>query len=231
MVKLTKNLKVLLIIEIILGILTASFAALFVGIMATDSPSATLLHGIGIGFCVFLVTFLPLVLLPLLSIRELNEYDRNGTITINIVNSIFVFLYFFPFGVLNIYFVYKIDFMKKSDVPDSSTGTFASTYIKIFALIFIALFVFLPILTKYLEKESSVILDCDKEKIFTKNRSSTKLYFADKSFLSLHKNNYSHLGVLDDKTIIIHNPYILDKAKKCIERSGASYAIKFDKKF
>jgi len=85
-VKKTFNtLKSLLIIEIIIGLFGASFLAIFVGIMATDSPSSTYLHMAGGGLVGFMIVFVPSVLLPYLSIRELRNYTENKKIVLNII--------------------------------------------------------------------------------------------------------------------------------------------------
>ncbi len=108
MKKIIIALKTLLIIEIIAGLFVASFMALFLGVMATDSPSSTYLHMIGGGTMGFVIVFIPSVLLPYFSIRELKNYAANNKIIVNIINALLLIFCFFPLGIVCLILLYKL---------------------------------------------------------------------------------------------------------------------------
>jgi|GEM_PF-5423233 len=104
-----KYLKVSLKIEIVLGIIISIFMALLLGTMATDSPSSTYLNFAMVAVIGFLVVFLPTVLLPYFSIKELNKFNQKKSIVINSINSTVVFLFvFFPLALWQFYLLYKL---------------------------------------------------------------------------------------------------------------------------
>ncbi len=221
-----RSLKISFIFETILGVLVALFIAMFVGIMATDSPSSPSNDMIMGGMFAFLIVFAPFVLFSYLSIRELNKYEENNKLLFNIINSLLVFSIFLPLGIWQLYLIFKLNNTKQDVAVINENENSRKSYVKLICLIIILLIISLYIISPYLDKESKVIVDCGKEKIFTKVRSSKTLYFADKSSLRLHRTNYSTLGFLKRNIIVITNPYIIEDATACIERSSSQYLIK-----
>lgn len=104
-----KQLKVSLIIEIVFGSILSIFMALFLGTMATDSPSSTYID-LAIGAAIgFLIIFLPTVLLPYFGIKELKKFEHKKAIIINSINSIVVLLFVFPpLAFWQFYVLYKL---------------------------------------------------------------------------------------------------------------------------
>ena len=233
--KTIKALKTLLIVEIIIGLFGASFLALFVGVMATDSPSSTYLHMIGGGIFGFLIVFAPSVLLPYFSIRELKKYNENKKLFLNIFNSLLLLIGFLPLGVIHLILINKLNkelndsLNNKINVQENTaTSKINSGHIIFGFILLFSIPIILKVVSSQLDKQSELIIDCGKEKIFTKKRSSKKLYFADKTSLYLHRNNYTSLGFREGNTITITNPYIIEKATKCIERTNSQYSIEIE---
>ncbi len=107
--KYKKILKVIYVIEMLLGTALALFMGFFLGVMATDSPFSTMVHfvlGAAFGFFFF---FLPTVLLPYVSIKELENYESGKSLkwnyTLMVINLLFVFL---PAGLLQLFFLLRI---------------------------------------------------------------------------------------------------------------------------
>jgi len=83
--------------------------ALFLGVMATDSPSSTMLDMVLGAVFGFLVVLIPMVGLPLLSKRELQNYKTNKKLLFNIINSVLIFFtMFMPLALFNFYIFYKL---------------------------------------------------------------------------------------------------------------------------
>lgn len=81
----------------------------------------------------------------------------------------------------------------------------------------------------YGNKESMILINCNKNKIITKNSSSTKVYFANKSMASLNPNNYSTLGTLDGNKIILTNQYLdIETIKECLTYTDKYHLILSD---
>ncbi len=113
-----KLLKLLLIIEIIIGLSISIIMAIFLGVMATDSPSSTkldVLIGSVIGFSLVAI---PSVLFPTLSIRELNKFPTRKKLTFNIINSIITFFIFFPIAIIQFYI---FNSLKNKNITNHST--------------------------------------------------------------------------------------------------------------
>ncbi|MDO6514603.1 hypothetical protein [Neptuniibacter sp. 2_MG-2023] len=104
-----KYLKITLYIEMVLGTGMGAVMALFLGTMATDSPTSTtadFVMGALMGFSLFAI---PLVFLPILSLRELNRFAEKRVSLINYINSAILILFvFFPLGIWQIYNLVKL---------------------------------------------------------------------------------------------------------------------------
>lgn len=105
-----KHLKISLIAEMLLGSAFAAVMALFLGTMATDSPTSTgfdFVMGALMGFCLIAI---PSVLIPALSLRELKRFPEKKTSNINYINSVIVILFiFFPLGIWQVYNLIKLN--------------------------------------------------------------------------------------------------------------------------
>ncbi|MFY9142282.1 hypothetical protein [Sulfuricurvum sp.] len=109
MEKYIKYLKVSYQIEMVLGILLAGFMSFFLGVMATDAPSATYFHfALGALFG-FIIVAIPTMLMPFLAIKELNNYVAKRKLLFNIINAVVVLAFvFFPLALWQFYMLYKI---------------------------------------------------------------------------------------------------------------------------
>lgn len=111
-------LKIFYFIEIVLGLIITIYMTMFMAMMATDSPSSTIIHMISGGFIGFLVVFLPTVLLPGLAIKELGKYEVQRKLKLNILNTIIVFFtILMPLAFLNFFILYKIRIHNKTQEP------------------------------------------------------------------------------------------------------------------
>ena len=104
-----KYLKISYIIEMILGALMAAFMTLFLGVMATDSPSSSDLDFVIGALIGFVVVAVPTILIPLLAINELNNFKVKRRLIFNIINAIIVLIVVFaPLAFWQFYMLYKI---------------------------------------------------------------------------------------------------------------------------
>ncbi|GLS90139.1 hypothetical protein GCM10007916_12060 [Psychromonas marina] len=98
-----------LIVEIIFGALLAIILSVYMVSMASANPNAATIDiFLGALFPIVIVA-LPLVLLPYMAIRELNEYEEQNSLILNYVNSgIAVGFVFFPLAVWQIFTLVKV---------------------------------------------------------------------------------------------------------------------------
>lgn len=111
-----KRLKTVLIIQIIVGLAAAVFIALFMGTFALDSPAATKMNFFLAAGSGFFILFIPNVLLPAFSIKELKDYEKSRIrLRVNTVNALFCSFLVFPFTVaLTFFYLYLIKKITKS---------------------------------------------------------------------------------------------------------------------
>ena len=115
MTKLQSGLKITLIIEMIIGFLGACFLALFMATMATDSSASSSFHMFLGGIVGFLIGFVPAVVLPYFALKELKAYQQKENLTLNIINSVLVFiLILLPLGLIQFFLIYKVGKEKNS---------------------------------------------------------------------------------------------------------------------
>lgn len=104
-----KYLKWSLVVEIVLGIALSLFMALFIGVMATDSPASGKSHFLAGTLVGFIAVALPTVVFPYFCIRELNSYPVKKSIKANLFHSILVGMaVFFPVALWQIYVLLKL---------------------------------------------------------------------------------------------------------------------------
>ncbi len=104
-----KGLKIILIIEIIYIFIASCLLGSVVAIMITDSPTTTSKDMIIWGGTTFVSLFVPFVLLPILSIKELVNYNEKKRLWLNITNSIVTTIFiFFPLIIVHLFLIYKI---------------------------------------------------------------------------------------------------------------------------
>lgn len=98
-----------LIAEIIFGMVAAIVLAVYMVSLVSDNPnSATIDLFLGALFPIVIIG-LPLVLLPYIAIRELNEYSEQKSLLINYVNSgLAVGFTFFPLAIWQIFTLVKL---------------------------------------------------------------------------------------------------------------------------
>jgi len=98
-----------LIAEIIFGAIAAIAISVYMVSMVNDNPNAaTIDMFLGALFPIVIIA-LPLMLLPFMAIRELNEYGEQKSLLINYVNSgIAVGFVFFPLAIWQIFTLVKL---------------------------------------------------------------------------------------------------------------------------
>lgn len=98
-----------LIIEMIFGAILAIVLSVYMVSMASANPDAAAINiFLGALFPIVIVA-LPLVLLPYMAMRELNEYTEQNSLILNYVNSgIAVGFVFFPLAIWQIFTLVKI---------------------------------------------------------------------------------------------------------------------------
>ena len=95
--------------EMVIGTLTALFMALFIGVMATDSPKSKEAHfsmGSAFGFSIVAV---PLVLLPWLAALELKKFPQTKRIVFTYIKVLVTVFTFFPLGIWQVYMLIKLE--------------------------------------------------------------------------------------------------------------------------
>lgn len=104
-----KGLKIIIIIEIVYIFIAACLLGGIVAIMITDSPTTTSKDMMIWGGTTFISVLLPLQLLPVFSIIELEKYNENKRLIFNIINSIVTTIFiFFPLMIVHFFLIYKI---------------------------------------------------------------------------------------------------------------------------
>ncbi len=104
MEKQIKWLKISLKVEMVIGVLAGGALALVLGTMATDSPTSGTLEFIMGALFGFALVAIPMLVIPALSIRELNRFPVNEKFIFNYLNTVIVFVFvFFPLAIWQIY--------------------------------------------------------------------------------------------------------------------------------
>lgn len=110
-----KGLKIILIIEVVYIFIAACLLGAVVAIMITDSPTTTSKDMMIWGGTTFISVFVPFQLLLILSIIELQKYNENNRLVVNIINSIVTTIFiFFPLMLVHFFLIYKIKNDKKA---------------------------------------------------------------------------------------------------------------------
>lgn len=100
-------LKVILIAQMVLAIPVAIFISFFLGIMATDSPSAGVESFMLGGVVGFLIIAIPGLGVPFLALRELKNHPNKKWLIFNWIDS-FIFLFLFPVAILSVLAIIQI---------------------------------------------------------------------------------------------------------------------------
>ncbi len=104
MEKQIKWLKISLKLEMVIGVVAGGFLGLVLGTMATDSPTSDTLDFLMGAVFGFSIVALPMIIIPLLSIRELNRFPEKQSFICNYINTVIVLVFvFFPLAIWQIY--------------------------------------------------------------------------------------------------------------------------------
>ncbi|WP_343801409.1 hypothetical protein [Marinobacterium maritimum] len=99
-----KWLKISLKVEMLIGVVAGGILALVLGTMATDSPTSGTLEFIMGALFGFALVATPMLVIPALSIRELNRFPENRKFVFNYLNTVIVLVFvFFPLAIWQIY--------------------------------------------------------------------------------------------------------------------------------
>ena len=110
--KSVKILKIIYILQACLGFLNTVFVTVMVGVMSTDSPTHTTQFVFLSTILTFVIVFLISVIIPLLSLNELNTMPKKRKILFNTLNTLLLFITFLPAALLQIYLLVGLN--KKS---------------------------------------------------------------------------------------------------------------------
>ena len=106
-----------LMAESTFGILLAVFMVFLTVSLTMDNPDSTVSNMLLAAVFVFCGITIPLVILPIMAIRELNDYPVHKNLLMNYVNSgIAVGFVFFPLAIWQLYTLVKL----KSLHPDAT---------------------------------------------------------------------------------------------------------------
>lgn len=109
MEKRIQQFKISLYIEVLLGIILSIVLPIFMISLSLDSPETTAFNSFLGAFFSFCLVALPLVLLPVMSIKELNEFPEKNSLFLNYMNTgIVVAFVFFPVAFWQIFIFRKI---------------------------------------------------------------------------------------------------------------------------
>lgn len=109
MEKRLQYIKISRFVEIFFGVLIGGWLGFFVGIMATDSPNSSELNFVYGALFGFGFTAIPLILLPYLSIRELNKYRKKQKVTFNYITSIIMLIFMLsPLAIWQLFMLRKL---------------------------------------------------------------------------------------------------------------------------
>lgn len=104
--------------EILLGIILSIGSPIFIMVIAADAPQPTEMPSfVGALIALFLVA-MPLVVLPILAKKELQDFPKNGALFLNYMNTcIPIAFVFFPLALWQLYMFRKL---KKGMPPVAS---------------------------------------------------------------------------------------------------------------
>jgi len=113
-----KILKLLYVIQALVGIILTLWGSFFLAVMSTDSPSSSTATGVISGGITFVILLSLGVLLPIAAIRELERWPRERKLLWNWLDVGPMILFFFPFALWQIYTLWKLRQLPETDFAD-----------------------------------------------------------------------------------------------------------------